>query len=149
MIRSTGLYTLNRGAHSYWFTNPPLGSPSSYINLIHYRDAASLVQTVLHNLNNGVDRGNGVVLCNDNRVGGPLTRQEIVDAAYCSDNFNPGRIKAKPVFVEGSSSKRGRDDGVKGKVVEGEEGEGLIAGWDKKWGGFDDFMSSDCIDELD
>lgn len=48
VIRLSGLYTLHRGAHSYWLRAGEVkSSPHGLLNLIHYRDAARAVVRAL------------------------------------------------------------------------------------------------------
>lgn len=48
VVRLAGLYTIDRGAHSYWLKRGSVsGTPDGLVNLVHYRDAAKAVVAVL------------------------------------------------------------------------------------------------------
>lgn len=74
VVRLAGLYTLHRGAHSYWLRHGKAGGPADgLINLVSYDDAARAVLAALERRVRGE-----VLLVAD---GSPMTRREICESA--------------------------------------------------------------------
>lgn len=83
-LRLAGLYNLERGAHNYWITNgkPISGSPKTFINQLHYEDAASACIAALKA---------GPEVCKSKIFlfsdGNPMTRIEILECALGNDIY--------------------------------------------------------------
>lgn len=81
VLRLSGLYKADRGAHTYWLRQGKSElRPDHFVNLIHYEDAASLAIAILKkNLRARIFLG-----CDNH----PLSRQEIMDLVNKSGKFN-------------------------------------------------------------
>ena len=125
LVRMAGLYSLERGPHSYWFrTGRVRGDPGGLINLIHYDDAADLVVAAL-------DRGDpgGIYLGCD---GKPMSRKEICTAAAKHPNFSDVEF---PKFVpQGAAPLRG------GRKVYENSWTRAELGWKPSYASFSDFI---------
>ncbi|XP_062108536.1 uncharacterized protein LOC133819340 [Humulus lupulus] len=81
VVRLAGLYTADRGAHSYWLSKGTVDSrPDHVLNLIHYEDAASLSVAIMKKRLRG-----RIFLGCDNH---PLSRQELMDLVNNSGKFS-------------------------------------------------------------
>ena len=80
-VRLAGLYTEQRGPHTYWLKSGKAieGSPNGIVNMLHYADAAaSAIAAIL----NGKS-GTVYLACDDD----PITRKEICEASLDSGLF--------------------------------------------------------------
>nr|ACU17587.1 unknown [Glycine max] len=81
VLRLSGLYKVDKGAHAYWLDKGIVESrPDHILNLIHYEDAASLSVAILKKQFHG-----RIFLGCDNH---PLSRQEVMDLVYKSGKFS-------------------------------------------------------------
>uniref|UniRef100_A0A0R0G7G5 NAD-dependent epimerase/dehydratase domain-containing protein n=1 Tax=Glycine max TaxID=3847 RepID=A0A0R0G7G5_SOYBN len=81
VLRLSGLYKVDKGAHAYWLEKGIVESrPDHILNLIHYEDAASLSVAILKKQFRG-----RIFLGCDNH---PLSRQEVMDLVYKSGKFS-------------------------------------------------------------
>lgn len=129
-LRLAGLYTMDRGAHSFWLTSGKdvAGREDGIINLLHYDDAAGAAKAALL-AGYSVVSGN-LFLISD---GNPLTRRGICKSALKSKKYQDMKM---PKFV-GSSSE------PIGKIYDGSASNKALK-WDPKYESFDMFMSSDA-----
>lgn len=89
VVRLAGLYTKDRGPHTYWFRMEKEGktvetNSNGLVNMIHYEDAANFVVTAL---NAAVKRT--VLIAVDEKA---VTKQEICEAALASGLFSGSRM---------------------------------------------------------
>eukprot|EP00466_Bigelowiella_natans_P015912 jgi/Bigna1/34229/e_gw1.4.106.1 len=125
VLRLAGLYTLQRGAHSYWLQRAQVsGSPEGLINLIHYDDAAELVVSALEAKE--AARGS-IFLGSDDK---PVTRQQICEAALSHPSY--GSKFQMPTFTA--------QFGAKGKRYDNSATRETLK-WQPKFKSFDEFMS--------
>ena len=127
-LRLAGLYTKERGAHSFWLNSGKdvSGREDGIINLVHYDDAAS---ACLAALQVGSDVVSGkVFLISD---GNPTTRRGIVEAALTNDLY---KDKTMPAFLGGESD-------PKGKVYDGSYSNKALK-WTPTHESFSSFMKS-------
>ncbi|XP_061374336.1 uncharacterized protein LOC133316584 [Gastrolobium bilobum] len=81
VVRLSGLYKEDQGAHAYWLEKGIVESrPDHILNLIHYEDAASLSVAILKKKFRG-----RIFLGCDNH---PLSRQEVMDLVNKSGKFS-------------------------------------------------------------
>ncbi|CAL0309033.1 unnamed protein product [Lupinus luteus] len=81
VVRLSGLYKEDKGAHAYWLEKGSVEfRPDHILNLIHYEDAASLSVAILKKKFRGK-----IFLGCDNH---PLSRQEIMDLVNQSGKFS-------------------------------------------------------------
>jgi nucleoside-diphosphate-sugar epimerase len=80
-VRLAGLYTEQRGPHTYWLKSgkPIDGSPNGIVNMLHYADAAGSAIAALLNGKSGTV----YLACDDD----PITRKEICEASLESGLF--------------------------------------------------------------
>lgn len=128
-MRLAGLYTLERGAHSFWLKSGKeiQGREDGIINLLHYDDAAGACLAAIK-VGPSVT-ANKIFLVSD---GHPTTRRGIVDSALKSALYTG---MATPTFAEGQS-----EGGTMGKVYDGSITNQALK-WMPKYPSFDDFMS--------
>jgi len=128
VIRLAGLYTLQRGAHSYWLQRAQVsGSPDGLINLIHYDDAADLVVRALEA---GEEARGRIFLGSDNQ---PVTRQQICEAAMRHPSY--AAKFQMPTFTAQFGSKGKKYDNSKTREA---------LNWEPKYASFDEFMDQDA-----
>lgn len=127
-LRLAGLYTLDRGAHSFWLKSGKdvTGREDGIINLLHYDDAAGSALAAVA-AGPSVVSGN-IFLISD---GNPVTRRQICESAIKAEKFKDFKI---PKFL-------GSDTDPIGKVYDGSASNRALK-WDPKYGSFDSFMSS-------
>ncbi|GAB5360370.1 hypothetical protein AAMO2058_000621700 [Amorphochlora amoebiformis] len=124
VVRLAGLYTLQRGAHSYWLQRGQVsGSPEGLINLIHYDDAADLVVAALKA---GSASKGQVFLGVDDR---PISRQEICEAAMRHPSYEAKFQMPTFTGMTGSLGKR-YDNTMTRQTL----------GWIPKYPSFDSFI---------
>lgn len=127
VVRCAGLYTLERGAHEYWYNMGEVTArEDSLVNLLHYDDAASCAVAALLKGEKG-----DVFLAADMN---PRTRQDIVDAAQVHPRFK-GRHVA---FVGGEPS---RGPAKLGKKYDCSFTKRKL-GWEPKYASIDDFFNA-------
>ncbi|XP_010548916.1 PREDICTED: uncharacterized protein LOC104820237 isoform X2 [Tarenaya hassleriana] len=81
VLRLAGLYTADRGAHTYWLSKGTVDArPDHILNLIHYEDAASLAVATMKKKFRGQ-----IFLGCDNH---PLSRQEVMDLVAKSGKYD-------------------------------------------------------------
>ena len=124
-IRLAGLYTLERGAHSFWLNSGKdvTGRADGLINLLHYDDAAGVAMAALK-VGSGVVRGRNFLISDSH----PLTRQEICQSAMKAKLFAD---KKMPKFL-------GSDSDPKGKLYDGKVSEKDLE-WKPRYESFDAF----------
>ncbi|CAI5952833.1 unnamed protein product [Closterium sp. NIES-65] len=104
VVRLAGLYTLERGAHTYWLRQGTVDQrPDHILNLISYEDAASLSATILA----ARPRGQIFMGCDNH----PLSRQELMDLTVRSGRFE-GEFKGF-TGTEGPLGKRMCNDATR------------------------------------
>ena len=101
-VRLAGLYTEQRGPHTYWLKSGKTieGSEDGIVNMLHYEDAAGSAIAAILNGKNGAT----YLACDDD----PITRKEICDAALESGLFPSATM---PTFESVT--------GARGKVCDG------------------------------
>jgi nucleoside-diphosphate-sugar epimerase len=129
-LRLAGLYTMDRGAHSFWLMSGKdvTGREDSIINLLHYDDAAGVAKAALL-AGSSVVAGN-VFLISD---GNPLTRRGICESALKAKKYRDMKM---PKFV-------GSDLDPVGKIYDGSASNKALK-WDPEYKSFDSFMSSNA-----
>lgn len=127
VVRLAGLYNLKRGAHVIYLRDEVKtlkGHGNSFLNLIHYEDAASLVIAALEKGPDGVE-GRRLFLGADSS---PIMRAEVCEAAMEHPLFKDGSI---PEFDgEGPVIVKAYDNGETRRTL----------GWTPKWESFSVFM---------
>eukprot|EP00245_Coleochaete_scutata_P006790 TRINITY_DN21576_c0_g1_i1.p1 TRINITY_DN21576_c0_g1~~TRINITY_DN21576_c0_g1_i1.p1 ORF type:complete len:372 (-),score=60.71 TRINITY_DN21576_c0_g1_i1:189-1304(-) len=120
VVRFAGLYTLDRGAHTFWLAKGTVpATPDSYLNLIHYEDAATLAKAILL----ARTRGQIFMGCDNH----PVTRKEVMDATVKSGKFE-GTFDGF-TGTEGDMGKRMCNDATRAAV-----------GWHPKYSSFARFL---------
>lgn len=101
-VRLAGLYTEQRGPHTYWLKSGKTieGSEDGIVNMLHYEDAAGSAIAAILNGKSGAT----YLACDDD----PITRKEICEAALESGLFPSA---AMPTFES--------EIGPRGKVCDG------------------------------
>lgn len=129
-LRLAGLYTLGRGAHSFWMASGKdvSGREDGIINLLHYDDAAGAVKAALL-AGSSVVNGN-VFLISD---GHPLSRRGICESALKAKKYQSMKM---PKFL-------GTDMEPIGKIYDG-SASNLALKWDPTYVSFDRFMSDNA-----
>lgn len=133
VIRLSGLYTLHRGAHSYWLRAGEVkSSPHGLLNLIHYRDAARAVVRALL-----VDRDSVAAWPQRNLlacVQEPISRGKCCEAALRHPEFST-RF-SMPTFSPPS-------DKPEVTRVYNNEWTRSVLDWAPKWESFERFMDDE------
>ncbi|BBN09645.1 hypothetical protein MPTK1_4g21460 [Marchantia polymorpha subsp. ruderalis] len=120
VVRLAGLYTLERGAHSYYLSQGTIAQrPDHIVNLIHYEDAASLCVAILR----AEHRGQIFLGCDNH----PVSRQEIMDAVNKSGKYDKK--------FEGFTS----SEGPLGKRMNNNRTR-RMTGWEPKYESFPSFL---------
>jgi len=128
-LRLAGLYTLRRGAHSYYLTQPEVPAwAGSQLNLLHYADAA---EAVVAALTAGAGARGKTLLAADGR---PVTRGDMMAVAVRSGLFGP---EPGPRFTGAP--------GLRGKRLVCEESRKLL-NWAPKKTSFADFLAAGGVD---
>jgi nucleoside-diphosphate-sugar epimerase len=133
VLRLAGLYTLERGAHGYWFSDKMAGKEAQgpadgVINLLHYDDAAgACLAALLQGAKSGEDIHGKTFLISD---GNPTTRQSICDSAM-----------KHPLYASKPMPKFGAVSDKKGKIYDG-SGSNASLKWTPQNVSFDEFMST-------
>ena len=100
VVRLAGLYSKNRGPHTYWLRAGEVkGDSEGKINLLHYEDAAGVVIAALKS-----PLRRQVYLASDDQ---PVSRQEICEAALMSGEFPEANM---PIFVAQNAGRGKRTD---------------------------------------
>ncbi|MED6143117.1 hypothetical protein PIB30_003829 [Stylosanthes scabra] len=122
VVRLSGLYKEDRGAHAYWLEKGIVESrPDHILNLIHYEDAASLSVTILKKK----FRKRIFLGCDSH----PLSRQEVMDLVNQSGKFS----KRFEKFT-------GTDDPLGKRLNNSKTREEL--GWEPKYSSFAHFLET-------
>lgn len=126
-LRLAGLYTLERGAHSFWLNSGKdvTGRADGLINLLHYDDAAGAALAALK-MGSSVVKGRNFLISDSH----PLTRQQICESALKAKIFQD---KIMPKFL-------GKDSEPIGKLYDGSVSEAILK-WKPQYASFDEFMS--------
>lgn len=131
VIRLAGLYTLERGAHSYWLERGDgtvKGDEGGIINLLHYDDAAgSCMAALVKGMDSSI--ANKICLVSD---GHPTTRRGICESALKSKRYGGFTM---PTFL-GSEVKS-----EKGKIYDGTWTNEFLD-WKPMYSSFDEFMAN-------
>lgn len=102
VVRLAGLYTLERGAHTFWLSKGAVDArPDHILNLIHYEDAAALCVAILRK-----QTRSQVFMGCDNT---PVSRQDIMDAVAHSGKFE-GRVFQSFTRTDGPLGKKMNND---------------------------------------
>jgi nucleoside-diphosphate-sugar epimerase len=131
-LRLAGLYTLERGAHSFWLKSSSSGNKDvsgradGIINLLHYDDAAGSVVAAL-SVGPTVVSGRNFLISDGN----PVTRKQIVESA----------LKAKLYQSETMPHFNGSEGDPIGKIYDGAASNAALK-WTPRYESFDAFMSS-------
>lgn len=127
-LRLAGLYTLERGAHSFWLKSGKdvSGRADGIINLLHYDDAAGSVMAAL-SVGPAVVSGRNFLISDGN----PVTRKQIVESALKAQLFQSGTM---PHFS-------GSEEDPIGKIYDGAASNAALK-WTPRYESFDAFMSS-------
>jgi nucleoside-diphosphate-sugar epimerase len=127
-LRLAGLYTLERGAHSFWLNSGKdvSGRADGIINLLHYDDAASACLAALK-AGSKVVKGRNFLISDSH----PLTRQQICESAMKAKLFQG---KKMPQFV-------GADSDPIGKLYDGTVSARDLQ-WKPRYESFDSFMTT-------
>jgi len=111
ILRLSGLYTLERGAHNYWLEkvspdeegNIKLkGREDGIVNLLHYDDAANAAMTAIFHKSNTDDIRGKIFLISD---GNPTTRKGICESAMKAARYKDKKV---PIFEGGDSDDMGK-----------------------------------------
>jgi len=122
VVRLAGLYTRDRGAHTFWLQKGTVDArPDHFLNVIHYEDAADLCVTILRKKT----RGQVFMGCDNT----PVSRQDIMDAMIRSDKY------------EGEFKGFTKTDGPLGKKMNNNATREAL-GWQPKYGSFAGFVAS-------
>eukprot|EP00475_Leptophrys_vorax_P005529 TRINITY_DN13339_c0_g1_i1.p1 TRINITY_DN13339_c0_g1~~TRINITY_DN13339_c0_g1_i1.p1 ORF type:complete len:358 (+),score=-8.77 TRINITY_DN13339_c0_g1_i1:63-1136(+) len=120
VVRLAGLYTLERGAHTFWLKQGTVNSrPDHILNLIHYEDAASLCVAIL-----SARTRDRVFMGCDNH---PVSRAELMDITVASGKF-PGAFNGF-TGTDGPLGKRMCNDATRAEL-----------GWEPKYKSFAQFL---------
>lgn len=125
VVRLSGLYTLQRGAHSFWLkTGKVMSAKNRHLNLIHYADAASAVVQALQLGDDQVQKlpRRNFLACS-NKVVTPL---EILEVSLKHDMYKQFDM---PEFQK-ADSKRTYDNTWSRETLN----------WTPKWESYVDFM---------
>ena len=127
-LRLAGLYTMERGAHSFWLNSGKdvNGRADGIINLLHYDDAAGSVVAAL-SVGHSVVSGRNFLISD----GHPTTRKGIIESALKAKMYEG---KKMPQFL-------GSDSDPVGRIYDG-SASNLALKWDPRYVSFDAFMSS-------
>mmetsp|Transcript_4301 Transcript_4301/g.6493 ORF Transcript_4301/g.6493 Transcript_4301/m.6493 type:complete len:318 (+) Transcript_4301:191-1144(+) len=132
VLRLAGLYTLERGAHNYWFERTGgvvKGHPDSVVNLLHYDDAAgSCVAALKQGGASLAATSQKIFLVSD---GNPTTRKGICASALKSKRY--AENNSMPTFEFDPAT------ATRGKIYNGEKTNELLK-WKPRYESFDSFM---------
>ena len=124
VLRLAGLYTLTRGAHTFWLKQPSVPArPDGVLNLLHYDDAAAAALAALAARQRG-----RVYLASD---GAPITRAQLMDAVIASGLFPPDSRAPPFTGTTGPLGKR-LDSSATRQAL----------GWTPQWQSFTQFLSA-------
>ena len=127
-LRLAGLYTLERGAHSFWLNSGKdvNGREDGLINLLHYDDAAGSALAALK-VGSSVVKGRTFLISDSH----PQTRKQICESALKAKLF---KDKKMPKFL-------GKETDPIGKIYDGRVSEEVLQ-WAPRYSIFDEFMSA-------
>lgn len=128
VLRLAGLYTLRRGAHTYYLTQAQVPArPDGVLNLLHYNDAAAAAVAALK----AKRRGQVFLACD----GSPITRSAMMSAVLASGLFPTDSRAPQFTATSGPVGKRLSCDQTR-----------LALGWAPRKGSFSDFLTSGGVD---
>lgn len=132
VIRLSGLYTRERGAHSYWLRIGEVTSaPNGNVNLIHYGDAAHAVVLAL--------KLSSVELSKlERRTFLAAARERITRKGICEAALK------HPLFKESSMPAFPNDEHTPRERIYDNELTRKILGWTPRWESFAHFMREDA-----
>ena len=130
-LRLAGLYLLQRGAHSFYFsTDKPIqGNPDGLVNLLHYDDAASSCLAALK-AGPSVCRGQTFLISD----GQPQTRKQI-----CESTLKSAAYRGRPMPTFASEP----DPSQPGKRYDGSFSNQALQ-WKPTYESFDKFMEANA-----
>ncbi|CDF37085.1 unnamed protein product [Chondrus crispus] len=129
VIRLAGLYTRDRGPHVFWLRKRAVPGPvDSFVNMLHYEDAATAVVAVLRMKEEKREGRSKFLACAERSV----TRREICEAALKHPKYKETGV---PEYGEGEAGEPRLYDGSWTRRV---------TGWKPKYEAFDDFMEIDA-----
>ena len=121
VIRLAGLYTIDRGPHTFWIKNGEVDSNADgMVNLLHYEDAADVCVEALINGKPG-----STYLASDDE---PVTRENLCKAAIAS-----GTIKDAVMPTFASSA------GAPGKIIDSSKTKEMLQ-WSPRYPSFQEYM---------
>ena len=124
VLRLAGLYTLTRGAHTYWLAQQSVPSrPDGVLNLLHYDDAATAALAALA----ARQRGRVFLACD----GAPITRAQLMASVLASGLFPPGSRAPEFAATTGPLGKRLNCDASRRDL-----------GWEPQFPSFTTFLSA-------
>lgn len=133
VVRLAGLYTVDRGAHSFWLKRGSVnGAPDGLLNLVHYRDAAKAVVAILKAGPEveAVEKKEGRTYLAS--AGQPISRREVCDVALKHPKFTEFD---PPVYGDGAASKNRTYDNSWTRQT---------LSWKPEFESFDEFMEADA-----
>eukprot|EP00740_Mantoniella_antarctica_P002151 CAMPEP_0181355388 /NCGR_PEP_ID=MMETSP1106-20121128/3871_1 /TAXON_ID=81844 /ORGANISM="Mantoniella antarctica, Strain SL-175" /LENGTH=364 /DNA_ID=CAMNT_0023468121 /DNA_START=91 /DNA_END=1182 /DNA_ORIENTATION=+ len=134
VVRLSGLYHSQRGAHMYFLKTPVLASrPDALVNLVHYEDAAKACVDSLTAQFEGRISGGEIFLATD---GVPVTRQEMVESCLTCAAYDEG---AMPQFTV--------EDGPRGKSMTNLHTRDRL-GWEPVYPSFTAFVAAGAVDSF-
>jgi len=123
VVRLAGLYTKDRGPHTFWLKNGTVDAAATgCINMLHYEDAASVAIAALEKAAPG-----GIYLASDDN---PLTRRELCQAALDSGLFP---TLSMPVFTS--------ETGVQAKICDDSYTRTTLS-WSPRYKSFGEYMTT-------
>lgn len=138
VVRLSGLYSLERGAHSFYLRASSEGKTlsgrgGSFVNLVHYEDAARMVVAVLERGSRGGPDARRVFLAADCS---PVMRSEIAEEALAHPAYAGGRMpefeETGPLVVKTYNNSASREE----------------LGWQPVWDNFAVFLKEDAAKRL-
>jgi len=134
VVRLSGLYHSQRGAHMYFLKTPTVASrPDAWVNLVHYEDAATACVEALAAQLEGKSTGGEIFLATD---GVPITRQQMVESCLSCAAYEGGSM---PEFSV--------QDGSLGKSMTNPQTRAKL-GWAPAYPSFDEFVAAGAKDSF-
>jgi len=127
VIRLAGLYSLSRGAHSFWLSKGTVqGNENGQINLLSYSDAAGAVVALLER------GGRAMTLLASDGLKPPMTRKEICASAIQHPLYSSYRM---PAFISSNESDLGKVYDCSATM--------RLLNWEPKYKSFDHFIRNE------
>ena len=121
VIRLAGLYTVDRGPHTFWIKNGEVDSNADgMVNLLHYEDAADVCVEALVSGKPGM-----IYLASDDE---PVTRENLCKAAVASGSIQNAEM---PTFAS--------QTGAPGKIIDSSLTKEKLK-WSPKYPSFQEYM---------